>query len=232
MSTTGTDATAWQAVGALTEPTRRRVFDTLRAAGAPLTRDDVAQATGISRKLAAFHCDQLAAAGLVTVDFARPPGRTGPGAGRPAKRYAVRPDDVAVSIPQRRYDVVARILATAVSAAGQQSAASVALEVAEAEGEAIGARGRSEPPASDAFQAVSDVLADLGYEPVTSDAEVRLRNCPFHAAVDVAPRLVCDLNHRLLAGILRGLQQPDLVATLVPAPPGCCVAITPRAAAG
>src|SRR2546421_4746703 len=37
-------------------------------------------------------------------------------------------------------------------------------------------------------------LTELGYEPTRDGGCVRLRNCPFHAVVDVAPQLVCDLN--------------------------------------
>jgi predicted ArsR family transcriptional regulator len=57
----------------------------------PVGRDAVAARVGVGRTLAAFHLDKLAAAGLLTISFARPPGRTGPGAGRPAKLYRRAP---------------------------------------------------------------------------------------------------------------------------------------------
>jgi len=104
-------AQGWKAVTPLTEPTRRRVYETVRAGVGPATRDEVAAALGIGRKLAAFHLDALAVAGLLDVDYARPPGRSGPGAGRPAKRYRAKHDDITVSVPARRYDLAARILA-------------------------------------------------------------------------------------------------------------------------
>src|SRR4051794_18759574 len=105
----------WTAVHLLAEPTRRRVFDVVRAADEPLTRDAAASAAGVSRGLAAFHLDALADAGLLTVDFARPPGRTGPGAGRPAKRYAAADVDIELTVPPRRYDLAARIFARAIN---------------------------------------------------------------------------------------------------------------------
>ena len=43
------------ALGALDEPTRRRLYLFVRAAGGPVTRDEAAAHTGINRKLAAFH---------------------------------------------------------------------------------------------------------------------------------------------------------------------------------
>src|SRR4051812_3328783 len=129
----------WACVEVLAEPTRRRIYDAVRDGEGPLTRDDIAQVTGVGRRLAAFHLDRLADPGLLDVAFARPVGRAGgPGAGRPAKRYRPAPTQIDVSMPPRRYDLAARILATAVA---ESPAASdvAALEVAEREGERIGA---------------------------------------------------------------------------------------------
>src|SRR3954463_9887153 len=92
----------------LAEPTRRRVYDAVRAADDPQTRDAVAQATGINRRLAPCRLDLLAGGGLLEVDYARPPGRTGPGAGRPAKRYRPAPVDIELRVPAPRYDLAAR----------------------------------------------------------------------------------------------------------------------------
>ena len=56
------------------------------------------------RSVAAFHLDKLAEAGLVEVTFQRTSGRTGPGAGRPAKLYRRGPGGVGVGA-DRRYDL-------------------------------------------------------------------------------------------------------------------------------
>src|SRR3954454_19998118 len=101
----------------LAVPIRRRVYDAVRAADGPQTREAVATATGINKRLAAFHLDLLADGGLLEVDYARPPGRSGPGAGRPAKRYRPAPIEVELHVPARRYDLAARILARAVAEA-------------------------------------------------------------------------------------------------------------------
>lgn len=97
----------------LDEPTRRAVYLTVRQEP-PASRAQVAEAVGISVSLAAFHLDTLVEAGLLEAFYARPVGRGGPGAGRPAKWY--RPSDVEleVSLPARRYDVLASILAEAI----------------------------------------------------------------------------------------------------------------------
>jgi predicted ArsR family transcriptional regulator len=210
----------WDLVDLLAEPTRRAAYDAVRAARAPMTRDEVAGAVGIATRLAAFHLDRLAEAGLLDVGFARPPGRTGPGAGRPAKRYAVAAREVAVSVPPRRYDLAARILAAG-AVVGVAAAA-------EAEGRRIGEERRAPKPLSRkaSLAAAADVLASLGYEPTVGRGSVRLRNCPFDAAVRVAPEVVCGMNERFVAGLLDGLNADPSVGTVLdPAPPDCCVRI-------
>lgn len=227
-------ASEWDAVHLLAEPNRRRVYDAVRAGRQPMTRDEVASATGLGRRLATFHLDQLAEAGLLAVDYARPPGRTGPGAGRPAKRYAPTVAELAVSLPQRRYDLVARLLAAAVrdGEGGADAPGDLARRAAYDEGRRIGEQHKPGGPLSrratlDCAQAA---LAELGYEPGEADAgAVRLRNCPFHTVVDVAPQLVCGMNERLVAGLLAGLDgHPAVTATLAPQPPDCCVRLTDR----
>ncbi|MDQ1713207.1 MAG: hypothetical protein QOE45_2657 [Frankiaceae bacterium] len=225
----GEGTQAWTLVDLLAEPTRRAAYDALRAARAPMTRDEVAAAVGVTRQLAAFHLDQLAEAGLLDVDYARPPGRSGPGAGRPSKRYAVAARDVAVSVPPRRYDLVARILAAGIAAGGDPTDATLA--AAEAEGRRVGEVHRRAKPLSRraSLAAAANVLAELGYEPAVQRGTVLLRNCPFDAAVQVAPELVCGMNQRFVAGLLDGMNaDPHVTPLLRPAPPDCCVRIATR----
>src|SRR3954465_4235620 len=75
------------AVAALAEPTRRRLYEYVVRRPHPVSRDDVAGALGLPRPTAAFHLDRLVADGLLDVHYERRTGRTGPGAGRPAKLY-------------------------------------------------------------------------------------------------------------------------------------------------
>jgi predicted ArsR family transcriptional regulator len=231
MSTMSSNASDWARVQLLTEPTRRRIYDAVRTSRDPVTRDAVAKATGVSRRLAAFHLDLLADSGLLSVDYARPPGRTGPGAGRPAKRYRAEDVVVEVSLPPRRYDIAARVLARAVAEPGAGSPAERAAAVAREEGRRVGEMRRAPGRMSvrRSLDSAADALADLGYEPDRDGACVRLRNCPFHAVVDVAPGLVCGLNDALISGILDGLGASDAVgAALDGVPPDCCVTVAKR----
>lgn len=221
---------SWQTVHVLAEPTRRRIFDALRMRRAPMTRDEVAAALEISRNLAAFHLEQLAEAGLADVSFARPPGRSGPGAGRPAKHYAARTCELALTVPARRYDLAARILARGVASGDKRRDAKAAtLEAAHEEGSRVGALRR---PSSRSFSrkqtmsCAAEALGDLGFEPGPEGSSLRMHNCPFHAVVDVAPEIVCGLNQAFIGGLLDGLGGHESVqAILDPAPPDCCVRV-------
>src|ERR1700712_4731250 len=98
-----------EAVAALAEPPRRRLYEHVARAGQPVSRDDASAALGIPRATAAFHLDRLAVDGLLEVSRQRRTGRSGPGAGRPAKLYRRAGATVAVSLPERRYDLAGEL---------------------------------------------------------------------------------------------------------------------------
>jgi predicted ArsR family transcriptional regulator len=202
------------AIGLLQEPVRRAVYEYVSGQSDPVGRDAVATGVGVGRTLAAFHLDKLAAAGLLTVSFARPPGRTGPGAGRPAKLYRRAPDELTVSVPPREYRALAGILAEALDDVGADTAA---VRVAYR-------RGLEQAPEGD----LVEHLAGLGYEPVVDGSDIRLRNCPFGTVAHEFPPLVCGLNLGLVRGMLAGCGRPADDARMDPGPTGCCVVIRAR----
>ena len=98
------------AVGALEDPVRRELYVYVARRGQPVGRDEAATAVGIGRPLAAYHLDKLVELGLLSASYARPAGRRGPGAGRPAKIYARSGREFTVSVPQREYELAAKLL--------------------------------------------------------------------------------------------------------------------------
>ncbi len=205
------------ALAALDDPIRRAVFDLVTHSAAPVGRDAAADALGVSRRVAAFHLDRLAEQGLLEFEFRRPPGRGGPGAGRPAKLYRRADDEVAVSVPERHYDVVGALLAAAVSESIATGAAvqDVLRRTAYEAGRAIGAE------ADDLVTA----LTDAGYEPSRDESGVvALGNCPFHRLARQYTELVCGVNLQLLSGVTEGA---GVHAVLDPRPGCCCVRLLP-----
>jgi predicted ArsR family transcriptional regulator len=208
-----------EALSALGDDTRRRLYEHVASAPAPVSRDDAASAVGIGRTLAAYHLDRLARDGLLTVAYERRSGRTGPGAGRPAKLYTRAQSEIAVSVPPRDYHLAARLLADAAAAdAGGETRR--ALSVA---AERLGHELAREAPST---RELEPLLRERGYEPFRDeDGVVRMRNCPFHAVAQRHPEVVCQMNLALLRGLVAGLDAPEVAATLEPQSGRCCVAL-------
>jgi predicted ArsR family transcriptional regulator len=198
---------------------RRGAYDYVSAQGRPVGRDEVAGALGIGRTLAAYHLDRLADAGLLSVAYARRSGRTGPGAGRPAKLYERSASEVSMSVPPRDYGLAAQLLAKAAADDRQGGTRDALRAAAESLGHEIAADA-PDPPDLEAL------LRERGYEPYEeAPGIVRLRNCPFHAVAQAHPEVVCDMNLSLLGALLDGLGT-DRRAVLDPAPGRrCCVTI-------
>src|SRR5436190_14959121 len=208
-------------LAALDDPLRRRLHGFVRSKGRPVGRDEAAKKLRIGRSLAAYHLDKLADEGLLEVSYARPEGRTGPGAGRPAKLYAPATGEVAVTVPARDYELAAGLFADAAEADGSGRVAGAVRETARARGRELGESRRG--------AALGKALGERGYEPFEDEeGTLRLRNCPFDRLATEHRDLVCGMNHALLEGLLDGLERDDLVAELEPRPGCCCVAIRAR----
>src|SRR5512141_785493 len=106
-------------IAALGEPVRRSLYKYVVGEPGPVSRDQAAAGAGVARHTAKFHLDKLVDDGLLEVEFSRPPGRRGPGAGRPTKFYRRAAREVAVSLPERHYELAGRLLAQAIIDAGR-----------------------------------------------------------------------------------------------------------------
>jgi predicted ArsR family transcriptional regulator len=209
---TADDDAAWDALGLLTDPVRRGLYRFVAAAGGEVGRDAAAEAAGVSRSLAAFHLDKLVEAGLLAVSFRRLSGRTGPGAGRPAKLYRRAEGEHTVSVPPRAYGEAGRLLAEVVEQAGLD-------RELQARAREAGARERTGGDARNTD--VTSALRDRGYEPRWDGDTLRLANCPFHALAEGFPALVCGMN----LALLEGLAPEGWTAAMDPRPGGCCVSL-------
>lgn len=218
-------------VGALQDPVRRALYLHVVEQGRAVSRDEAAEAVGVRRGLAAFHLDRLATDGLVEVEYRRLTGRTGPGAGRPAKLYRPAITEYEVTLPPRSYAFVAELLAEAVEAAQPGGSGDSPEEIARRHGEAIGVAMRGElgarPSSAERRAALERVLASYGYQPYAEGKLVRLRNCPFHALAYRHTELVCGMNRALLEGVLVGLGVAGMSARLEPTRSQCCVVFGP-----
>jgi predicted ArsR family transcriptional regulator len=214
------------AVAAVDDPQRRALYDYVCRRSEPVGRDDAARELELPRSTVAFHLDRLVEQGLLVVEYQRRSGRTGPGAGRPAKLYRRAPGEVQVSLPPRQYELAGDLLATAIDRADhdgtavRDALATVAIDA----GRRIGAAAGS----------LDAALDEGGYQPRDDgDGGIALANCPFHRLASRHTELVCAANAALLRGIAEGADaDPRAVEQVTPLDGGCCVRFSAGASTG
>ena len=89
----------FSAIGSLADPVRRRLYEYVAAQPDCVGREKAASGAGVPLHSARFHLDKLVDEGLLEVEHRRLSGRSGPGAGRPAKLYRRTSSEIAVSFP-------------------------------------------------------------------------------------------------------------------------------------
>jgi len=220
-------------IAALAEPVRRALYLYVVGQAAPVSREQAAAAVGVPRHVAKFNLDKLEEENLLDVEYARPPGRGGPGAGRPAKLYKRSDREVEVSLPERRYDLAAQVMAQAITQAEEQAVpiADALRDAARDAGRTLAAevqqKAGTRPSREGQIRAMQDVLTEQGYQPrAAEDGGLALSNCPFHALAQAHSSLMCGVNLDLINSLVEAAGPSDARAELSPSPGMCCVRIT------
>ena len=218
-------------VAALNDPIRRALYLFVANSAEPVSREQAAAAVDVQKALAAFHLDKLAEEGMLAFEFRRLTGRSGPGAGRPAKLYRRSDRQIEVSLPQREYDLAGMLLAGAIDAA-ESSGRSVRKELERSSyafgrtmGERVKERAGARASKAKLRAALLEILREHGFEPRVVGSDVVLANCPFHALSQQFTELVCGMNLHLLEGVrsVLDLGNLELQPRLEPEPGQCCV---------
>jgi predicted ArsR family transcriptional regulator len=217
-----------EAMAALREPTRRRLYRHVERQPVAVSRDEAAEAVGISRALAAFHLDKLVELGLLKAEYRRLFGRSGPGAGRTSKLYLRSRNQFSVSVPHRDHELLARLLAASVDSSAEDSpAAQPARDYGRSLGRRARKRLRGDPGPARMLDCVEAVLERLGFEPYrASPSEVRLRNCPFDPLSRLYTPLVCGVGQALITGVTQGVGAAELRVGRHEQPDRCCGLVT------
>lgn len=220
-----------ESLAILGEPNRRRLYDYVVDQGRPVSRDAAAAAVGLGRPLVAFHLDRMVESGLLEATYRRPPGRPGRGGGRPTKLYRRAARNFEASLPPRRYEVAADVLAAGLEIAAPDGPPEPVLEAAREEGRRL-AGGELEAGGlpADGRGCLLGVLESAGFEPEASgddDGRVLLRNCPFDALVATHRRVICAMNLALLEGVAATVADSGLAAAPSDEPGHCCVEFRP-----
>jgi len=213
-----------EVVATLRDPTRRRLYRYIERQPAAVGRDEAARSVGVSRALAAFHLEKLVAVGLLKPEYRRLSGRSGRGAGRTSKLYKRSARQFELSLPERHYDVLARLLAETIRS---EEPASPDTGPAHDYGRALGTRARQhirgQPRPARLLRCVEDVAETLGFDPYRdANDEVRLRNCPFDPLSRLYTPLVCGVAQAMLTGVVEGLGADGLTVSREMDADRCC----------
>ena len=203
---------------ALGDPTRRRVFFMVREAEDAVSKDQVADVVGIDRRLAGFHLDKLVDQRFLTAEFRRRTGRSGPGAGRPAKHYRLAAEELTVSLPERHYDLLASLLLKAAADDSGEDRQDILDRIGYDFGFEVGltevAAGRTRPGQEgvNAVEQVVRLLSRYGFAAQSSgNGTIRACACPFEELAFDDPERICGLDRAIWKGMLAAF---DSAATL------------------
>lgn len=210
-------------LAALHDPTRLRLYRYVERQPAAVSRDEAADEVGVSRALAAFHLDKLVAVGLLATEYRRLSGRSGPGAGRTSKLYRRSAHQFELTLPERRYDLLARLLAEAADSTESGHGAGAARELGRSLGSRARGRLRGSRSPTRVLGCVEDIAAELGFDPYRdASGDVRLRNCPFDPLSRNHTTVVCGITEAILTGVVEGLGTDALSVSREMRPERCC----------
>lgn len=207
---------------------RAHLFETLRAAGEPVSAADLADRIGLHLNTVRWHLDQLVEAGWATRETE---ARDRPG--RPRLLYSALPgpESAGTHRPDQGYQLLAEILAGYLASTADDPAVA-----AEDAGRAWG-RYLIDKPAPFAHLTPADVtdrlvrlFADLGFEPAPSATgeQIVLHACPFREVATAHPEVVCSVHLGMMQGALVELGMPERAGRLEPlvTPCSCHVELT------
>jgi predicted ArsR family transcriptional regulator len=185
-----------------------------RAQPVPVTADEVADAERIHRNVARGRLERLAEAGLLIASFERRTGRTGPGAGRPAKTYRVAPELSAIEFPERRYDQLIGLLVDALPERARHNRMQMA---GLAFGRELAHEARLRPAKTfrTALERVCAALGRVGYHASLAEvagecALITTATCPLRPLVRANPRLSTLDRSMWTALVARALEGADV----------------------
>lgn len=183
------------------DPELRETLLEVRGRPRAASISEIADATGVHRNVARRRLERLVAAGLLTASFERPPGRSGPGAGRPAKVYSPTPDTTAIEFPARRYPELVGLLVDAVP---KRRRSEIGVQFGRELASAAGVE-----PAHDArrgLEGLCRALGAVGFQARLEHledgrAEIVTPTCPLRPLV-VANPAVAEIDHALWRGLI------------------------------
>lgn len=192
--------------GSLGDATRRGIYIAVRESTDPLTAGQIAEMFTIHPNVARHHLDRLADDGYLKVTRKRPAGRSGPGAGRPAKCYTASDKEIELHYPAKRMDLLTTLLLDLIEELAPATASETAKEIGYRYGTEVAAEIGL--PTDEGYErsvrAVAQAMTGMGFRMEADVAEDRLvtSHCPFGQTAMNHPEVVCSLDQGLIAGLM------------------------------
>ena len=190
---------------ALGDNTRYAIYLELARAPRPLSTAEVAEALGLHANTVRPHLERMRDTGLLAVEV-----DSRGTVGRPQHRYSLAPDAPSLGLEPPAWPVMARMLAD-VAAFMSPDADDVAA-MAWDQGREAAERRRGTP----CVAALSDALAELGFDPATgvdaAGATIAFTHCPYRELAEAYPELVCNLHRGLVEAFVSTLGEVEVAS--------------------
>ncbi len=188
------------------DPTRRDIYLAIRETPDGVTAAEVAERFALHPTVARHPLEKLSAGGYVTVDVNRVDGARA--AGRPSKRYRVAEQDNVLLFPPRRDDLLATLLARALDVLPPEQAEAMAEEVGFDYGKTLASRmapSEGHRSVKAALATVAEALTAHGFAAHAESMTIVSDHCPFGAAAQRYPHVLCAVDRGLIRGLMSGL---------------------------
>ncbi len=209
------------------DPTRRAIYLFVREDGAGVTASEVAEHFELHPNVARHHLDKLAGGSYleVAVERAAPGGAAR--SGRPSKRYRATAGAMNLEFAVRHDDVLVTLLGRALSllprARAEAMAEEVGVEYGRAMARSVDANGDGTRSFRSALHAVADALTAHGFSAHAekSGGELRIvsEHCPF-GDVAIEHPVICAVDRGMVKGMLAALYGETSPATSSSLPMG------------
>jgi predicted ArsR family transcriptional regulator len=191
-------------LAAVGDPELREALLFARNHARPVTADELAEEKGLHRNVARSRLERLVEAGLLAVAYERRTGRSGPGAGRPAKTYSVVPQLARIEFPADQNESLAGLLVDALVARGGEEPLR---EVGVNFGHELAQKARLRPAKNleTGFERVCAAVRRLGYQASLEHSDehgavIATPTCPLRPLVRARPDAV-EIDRGMWAGL-------------------------------
>ncbi len=220
MDTKHFDRSLGDLTASLGDPTRRGIYVAVREAAQGMTASQVAELFSIHPNVARHHLDRLAADGYLRVTRRRQAGKSGPGAGRPAKCYEATDKEIAVQFPPRRHELLSELLVRVVERLAPERGPEIAEQIGREYGREVAAEiGLPEEEGFDAaVRAVAHAMTGVGFD-MTVDpdgSQLLTRHCPFGRTAADHPAVVCKLDQGIVRGLMEAVHPASRTVVVTP----------------